>query len=141
MPRAACSARCISARPVPEGTSPQAVAGLLESRIAALAPTIEARSAALEGRVGVIDARTAEAAQATAQRLAEVQRALDAQRAALDQATREGLAAAQARAEAQEQAGDFGAKLKTRAEAEQSVRTLLDSAFKALPTPAASAGR
>lgn len=44
-------------------------------------------------------------------------------------------------AEAQEQAGDFGAKLKTRAEAEQAVRTLLDSAFKALPTPAASAGR
>ncbi|SDA12745.1 hypothetical protein SAMN02799622_00797 [Methylobacterium sp. UNC378MF] len=39
-------------------------------------------------------------------------------------------------AEAQEQAGDFGAKLKARAEAEQAVRTLLDSAFKALPVGA-----
>ena len=40
-------------------------------------------------------------------------------------------------AEAQEPAGDFGAKLKARAEAEQAVRTLLDSAFKALPVGAA----
>ncbi|KAA0124919.1 translation initiation factor 2 [Methylobacterium sp. P1-11] len=40
-------------------------------------------------------------------------------------------------AEAQEQAGDFGAKLKARAEADQAVRTLLDNAFKALPVGAA----
>ncbi|WP_244492246.1 translation initiation factor 2 [Methylobacterium sp. Leaf361] len=40
-------------------------------------------------------------------------------------------------AEAQEQAGDFGAKLKARAEAEQAVRALLDGAFKALPVGAA----
>ncbi|SFS59285.1 translation initiation factor 2 [Methylobacterium sp. yr668] len=40
-------------------------------------------------------------------------------------------------AEAREQAGDFGAKLKARAEAEQAVRALLDGAFKALPVGAA----
>ncbi|MGU3663268.1 translation initiation factor 2 [Methylobacterium sp. A49B] len=44
-------------------------------------------------------------------------------------------------AEAREQAGDFGAKLKARADAETAARTLLDGAFKALPTPAAAAGR
>jgi len=38
---------------------------------------------------------------------------------------------------AREQAGDFGAKLKARAEAEQAVRALLDGAFKALPVGAA----
>ncbi|WP_331289615.1 translation initiation factor 2 [Methylobacterium radiotolerans] len=38
-------------------------------------------------------------------------------------------------AEARDQAGDFGAKLKARAEAEQAVRALLDGAFKALPVP------
>jgi hypothetical protein len=40
-------------------------------------------------------------------------------------------------AEARDQAGDFGAKLKARADAEEAVRTLLASAFKALPTGAA----
>ncbi|MGU3476506.1 translation initiation factor 2 [Methylobacterium sp. D48H] len=40
-------------------------------------------------------------------------------------------------AEAREQAGDFSAKLKARAEAEQAVRALLDGAFKALPVGAA----
>ncbi|WP_246757396.1 translation initiation factor 2 [Methylobacterium sp. OT2] len=40
-------------------------------------------------------------------------------------------------AEARDQAGDFGAKLKARAEAEQAVRALLDGAFKALPVGAA----
>jgi uroporphyrinogen-III synthase len=44
-------------------------------------------------------------------------------------------------AEARDQAGDFGAKLKARAEAETAVRTLLDGAFKALPTQAAASGR
>jgi hypothetical protein len=51
-------------------------------------------------------------------------------------------------AEARDQAGDFAAKLKARAAAEEAVRTLLAGAFKALPTdaapgaaPAASSGR
>ncbi|WP_313901193.1 translation initiation factor 2 [Methylobacterium sp. J-048] len=51
-------------------------------------------------------------------------------------------------AEVRDQAGDFAAKLKARAAAEEAVRTLLAGAFKALPTdqaagaaPAASPGR
>jgi hypothetical protein len=51
-------------------------------------------------------------------------------------------------AEARDQAGDFAAKLKARAAAEEAVRTLLAGAFKALPTdqaagaaPAAAPGR
>ncbi|MCJ2092286.1 translation initiation factor 2 [Methylobacterium sp. J-072] len=40
-------------------------------------------------------------------------------------------------AEARDQAGDFAAKLKARAAAEEAVRTLLAGAFKALPTDAA----
>lgn len=43
--------------------------------------------------------------------------------------------------EVREQAGDFGAKLKARADAETAVRTLLDGAFKSLPTQAAASGR
>jgi hypothetical protein len=42
-------------------------------------------------------------------------------------------------AEAQDQAGDFGARLKARASAEDAARTLLASAFKALPTGPAPA--
>lgn len=41
-------------------------------------------------------------------------------------------------AEARDQAGDFGAKLTARADADAAVRTLLAGAFKALPTGAAS---
>ncbi|MEG9528015.1 MAG: translation initiation factor 2, partial [Hyphomicrobiales bacterium] len=52
-------------------------------------------------------------------------------------------------AAAQDEAGDFGAKLKARAAAETAARTLLDTAFRALPagnaaapaTPAAAPGR
>ncbi|MGH1574126.1 translation initiation factor 2 [Methylobacterium sp. P31] len=41
-------------------------------------------------------------------------------------------------ADARDEAGDFAAKLKARADAEAAARTLLDSAFKALPTGSAS---
>lgn len=60
--------------------------------------------------------------------------------AALDRGDLPGAEAAFAAlpAEAQSEAGDFGAKLKARAEAGQAARTLVGNAFKALPTGAAA---
>ncbi|WP_346016940.1 uroporphyrinogen-III synthase [Methylobacterium sp. GC_Met_2] len=80
---------------------------------------------------GLVQVRKADAPapEAADQPEAKVQAALD--RADLPAAA---MAFAALPAEARDEAGDFGAKLKARAEAEQAARTLIGNAFQALPT-------
>ncbi|KNY24457.1 translation initiation factor 2 [Methylobacterium sp. ARG-1] len=96
---------------------------------------------------GLVQVRKVDAASATPEASDEPETKVQA---ALDRGDLPAASAAFAAlpAEARDQAGDFAAKLKARAAAEEAVRTLLAGAFKALPTdpapgtaPAAPSGR
>nr|WP_313899390.1 uroporphyrinogen-III synthase [Methylobacterium sp. E-065] len=80
---------------------------------------------------GLVQVRKADtpAPEAADQPEAKVQAALDR-----GDLTAAATAFAALPAEARDEAGDFGAKLKARAEAEQAARTLIGNAFQALPT-------
>ncbi|MBP1183567.1 translation initiation factor 2 [Methylobacterium sp. PvR107] len=127
----------------------------IAERIAAKSRAQRARSAAETGDFrskllsmadGIVQVRKvdAPAPEASDDPEAKVQAALDRGDLPAADAAFAALPAA-----AQDEAGDFGAKLKARAAAETAARTLLDTAFKALPTgnaaapatPAAAPGR